>query len=252
MVNSGRVNHKKWIIFIVMCLLLCSSIAAFAKSPAEKLKIQAQKYYWGTNVKKDYATALKLYEKAAGFGDAEAQFITGGMYYTGKGTDKDFQKAFQLLTSAAEQGKSSPEAQLALAEMYLKGEIVPRNLVKAKKLFNMAAESGAREAQNELGFMYYVGNGVEKDFNKSMVWFEKAAQQGMVIAQYNVGMMWYLGNSDQGGDLVKAYAWLGLASAGGHPNARGVQEHIEPLLSDEELQQSQDLSSELYSQFGSK
>lgn len=240
------------VLYAGFLIIFISTTYCSAADPAEKIKKQAQKYYWGKSVKQDLSKALSLYEKAAGLGDAEAQFIAGGMYYTGKGTDINYPKAFNYLASAADQGKSSPEAQFALAEMYLKGEIVPRNLILARKFFNQAAEGGAKDAQNELGFMYYVGNGVEKDFNKSLDWFEKAAAQGMVIAQYNVGMMWYLGNSDRGADLVKAYAWLGLAAAGGHPNAAGVQNHIEPLLTPEELKQSQNLSTALYNSINKK
>lgn len=86
--------------------------------------------------------------------------------------------------------------------MYLNGDVVPQNFVKALNLFTLAAEGGLKDAQNELGFMYYVGKGVEKDFNKAFQWFEKAAYQGDSLAQFNTGMIWYLGNSDKGVTLL--------------------------------------------------
>lgn len=232
------------IIFIILILIFING-NAYAKSP-ESLKVEAQRYYWGKRVNQDLRKALQLYEQAAQMGDPEAEYIAGGMYFTGKGTKPNFQRAFALLTRAAEKGHSSPEAQEALAQIYLAGEIVPQNLVKAKELFELAAGGGKKEAQNELGFMYFVGNGVERDFNKALYWFEKAAQQGLAMAQYNVGMMYYSGSSDKGVDLVKSHAWLNLAGSSGHQGARSTKEHVEPMLSDEELQASQELSSKLY------
>lgn len=232
-------------LFLFFQFLVFFAPEVFGKTP-EALKIEAQRYYWGKQTKQDYKKALELYEQAAQLGDPEAQFIAGGMYYTGKGTEPDLKRAFDLLTVAAEQGESSPEAQQALAVMYLNGEVVPQNYLRALKLFTLAAESGLKDAQNELGFMYYVGKGVEKDFNKAFEWFEKAAYQGDSLAQFNTGMIWYLGNSDMGSDLVKAYAWFGVASAAGNQGAARLLEHIRPVLSPEEISHAQQLSSQIY------
>ncbi len=248
----ARIMLKIWIKYVPTCVLsiiLVSSVFvagySYGKSPVS-LKNEAQKYYWGKEVNQNLRKALQLYEQAAQMGDPEAEFIAGGMYFTGKGTEQDFRRAFTLLTSAAEKGHSSAEAQEALAQIYLAGKVVPQNYIKARELFNLAAEGGKKEAQNELGFMYFVGNGTEQDFNKALYWFEKAAEQGLPMAQYNVAMMYYAGNSDKGTDLIKAHAWLNLAGSSGHQGARSTKMHVEPMLSNEELQASQKLSSQLY------
>lgn len=238
----------KYIPYCVLSIILVFSFypdSSYGKTP-QSLKIEAQEYYWGIKVNQDFRKALQLYEQAAQMGDPEAEFIAGGMYFTGKGTEQNFKRAFTLLSRAAEKGHSSADAQEALAQIYLAGEIVPQNYIKAKELFNLAAEGGKKEAQNELGFMYFVGSGVERDFNKALYWFEKAANQGLPMAQYNVGMMYYAGNSDKGTDLIKAHAWLNLAGSSGHQGARSTMMHVEPMLSEEELQASQQLSSALY------
>lgn len=247
----ARIILKQWLKCFLYCVLsiilvsICDPNQSYGKSP-EALKVEAQKYYWGKKVNQDFTKALQLYEQAARLGDPEAEFIAGGMYFTGKGTKQDFKRAFTLLSSAAEKGHASADAQEALAQIYLAGEIVPQNFIKAKELFKLAAEGGKKEAQNELGFMYFVGNGVERDFNKALYWFEKAAEQGLPMAQYNVGMMYYSGNSDKGSDLIKAHAWLNLAGSSGHQGARSTKMHVEPMLSAEELEASQKLSSKLY------
>ncbi len=238
---------KKSLCLILFFQLLALPVSHVWGKTSEDLKVEAQRYYWGKKTKRDYRKALELYEQAARLGDPEAQYIAGGMYYTGKGTEPDLKRAFDLLTEAAEQGKSSPEAQFALAEMYISGTVIPQNYVKALNLFTLAAEGGLKDAQNELGFMYYVGKGVEKDFNKAFDWFEKAAYQGDTLAQFNTGMIWYMGNSDRGSDLVKSYAWFSVAAANGHQGAASFLQHIEPLLSAEEISKAQDLSSEIFS-----
>ncbi|PID76505.1 MAG: hypothetical protein CSB24_06290 [Deltaproteobacteria bacterium] len=235
--------------FIQAALLAALLPLAVQASDSGSLMSQAKKYYWGQGAKQDYQKALQLYEQAAENGNPLAQFIAGGMYYTGKGTEVNLQKAFDLLSRAAAQGKTSPEAQMALGTIYLRGQAVPQNYVKAKESLHQAALAGNAEAQNELGFMYFVGNGVEKDYDQAMKWFDQAAGQGLSIAQFNVGMMWYLGSSSRGTDLVKAYAWLALAESGGHPGAAGLLQHIKPMLPPEELRAAQQLSSEMYEQY---
>lgn len=235
--------------FLVMQILSFPITEGISKNP-EDLKVEAQRYYWGKKTKQDYRKALELYELAARQGDPEAQFIAGGMYYTGKGTEPDFKKAFELLSDAAEQGKTSPEAQVALAEMYINGMVIPQNYAKALNLFSLAAEAGLKDAQNELGFMYYVGKGVEKDFDKAFEWFRKAAYQGDTLAQFNTGMIWYMGTSDQGSDLVKAYAWFSVSASNGHQGAASFIQNIEPLLTAEEISKAQEMSSRIFGQMG--
>ena len=50
-------------------------------------------YYDGVGVKRDYAEALKWYEKCANLGDAWCRMRCGEMYRDGKGTDIDNSRA---------------------------------------------------------------------------------------------------------------------------------------------------------------
>ena len=51
------------------------------------------------------------------------------------------------------------------------------------------AGKGDAAAQNNLGVRYYSGEGVEKDLKKAVKWFQKAAEQGKEKAQNNLGIM---------------------------------------------------------------
>lgn len=85
---------------------------------------------------KDYVNAAISFEKAAGLGDAEAQFSLGDMYAQGLGVSQDDQKAMSWFRKAAEQGFIP--AQVNLGVMYTQGQCVKQNLVEAHKWFNIA------------------------------------------------------------------------------------------------------------------
>ena len=57
-------------------------------------------YYEGKGVKKDYAEAMRLFQKA---GNGTAKFYIGEMYRKGQGVDKDYIKALDYYQSATEE-----------------------------------------------------------------------------------------------------------------------------------------------------
>jgi TPR repeat protein len=232
-----------------LVIFLCCFTAAgnsMAANSLPYLKNQAKNYYYGlVGGEQSYAKALQLYLQAAEAGDAEAQYISGGMYLKGLGTEKDFKKAFKLLHDAAKNGKSSAESAQILGQAFLLGSGVPKNYEKALQWYHLAAEKGSKEAQNELGFIYFVGNGVEQDVEKGGSFFIKAAYSGLVVAQYNVGIMYYTGRGVAAVDLEKAYGWLNLAAANGHQPARAARDYLETILAKNELAAGQKYSTEL-------
>ena len=51
------------------------------------------------------------------------------------------------------------------------------------------SETGDAEAQNNLGLMYYGGNGTEKDEELALKYFQLAAEQGHADAQENLRLL---------------------------------------------------------------
>ncbi len=232
---------------ILVIGLFCLGIATagFAAEPVRTLKNHAKSYYWGQGKEQNYSKALQLYLQAAQLGDAEAQYISGGMYLKGLGCTTDFAKAFKLLLEAAQNGKSSAESEQIIGQAFLLGSGVPKNYSKALHFYTLAAENGNRDAQNELAFMYFVGNGVEQNTEKGAALFLKAAYNGLVVAQYNVGIMYYTGKGVKTIDLEKSYGWLNLAASKGHQPARAARDYLETVLAKDELAAAQSLSEEL-------
>jgi len=214
---------------------------------ALRLKAQAYRAYYGKGQPVNYARALELYRLAAERGDAESQFVTGGMLYQGQGTDPDKRGGFKWLLKAAEQGKISPESLTIIGAMYLRGSAVPQNYLEAKKWLSEAAQQGNLAAQNDLAYLYYNGLGGERDYPKALELYEKAALQGDPMAQANTGLMYATGTGTDT-DKAKGYAWYSLAASRGNTVAAINRNNLMADMSWEELNRAQAISVDLYRQ----
>src|SRR4030042_2003739 len=83
-------------------------------------------------------------------------------------------------------GKGEAGAQNGLAEMYRKGEGVPKNTADAAQWYRRAAEQGAGDAQSALGKMYRDGEGGPKNDAEAAKWVRKAAAQEVVEDETNL------------------------------------------------------------------
>ena len=110
-------------------------------------------------------------------GDAEAQYILGGMCYVGKSVKQDYEQAVYWFKKAAEQGHV--KAQYILGSMYDEGKDVKQDYEQAVEWYRKAAEQGYAEAQFSLGLMYDVGKGVKQDDEKAKYWYSKAVENGL-------------------------------------------------------------------------
>ena len=92
--------------------------------------------------------ALEYYKKAAKAEHAPAQFNLGIMYLYELGGDKYVKEGLELLEMAAYNG--SPQAMLALGNIYCKGEKgIEKDLVKATKQYHEAMESASPEVREQ-------------------------------------------------------------------------------------------------------
>ena len=93
------------------------------------------------------AQALAALRASAEAGDAEAQFILGGMYVTGVGVPQDAAGAVAWYRRGAEQGHA--RAQYNLGGMYDQGLAVPQDAAEAHMWLTIAA-SRSTGAEREL------------------------------------------------------------------------------------------------------
>ena len=74
----------------------------------------------GVSLRQNIPFAIELYDRAASYGYAMAQYNLGICYAHGEGTEKNDSKAIECITKAAMQ--NDPHAQHELGCMYLRGE----------------------------------------------------------------------------------------------------------------------------------
>ena len=115
---------------------------------------------------------------------------------------------------------------------------------KAEQL-RQAADQGDAEAQYKLGVRYAEGDGVPQDHREAVKWYRLAAEQALAEAQDNLGRMYARGDGVPE-DYVKADVWLNLAAAQGNGNAVKGKDLIRPIMTSEQVAESQRLAAELF------
>lgn len=88
----------------------------------------------------DYETALKHLDPAAKAGDADAIYVLGQMYASGRGVKKDEKRAAEYFNDAAERGNA--DAQQSLGAALMLGEGIKQDMVEALKWFIISARAG--------------------------------------------------------------------------------------------------------------
>ena len=87
--------HHPLVLLLLLLAIALPGGAAEVDTASRRLKVEAYRHYYGQGRPVNLARALGLYLEAAGRGDAEAQFIAGGMLHRGLGTDPDRRGAFR-------------------------------------------------------------------------------------------------------------------------------------------------------------
>ena len=177
----------------------------------------ANKYYSGTELKKNLQTAFEWFKLSAEQGYASAQNSLGIMYEDGEGVEQNYQEAMNWYRKSAEQG--NPCAQYNLGQLYRKGQGVTENKEEAVKWYKLSAEQGYADAQYSLGFMYDKGKGVVWDSKEAVKWYQKAAEQGHVEAQYNLALKYDIGDGVEQDEHI-AIMWYEKAAENGNADAQ--------------------------------
>ena len=118
--------------------------------------------------------AFKLFSPLAEQGIPYAQYIIGMMHGSGRGTAQDYVKAIEWYRKAAEQGNADAQSSLGRILRYGK-EGVPQDYVEAAPWLLKASEQGDWAAQSTLADMYKKGQGVPKDLVSAYMWYDVSA-----------------------------------------------------------------------------
>ena len=96
------------------------------------------------------------------------------------------------------------------------------------------AQAGDPDAQIALAGLYMQGFGVARDPAIAVQWYRRAAQQGAAMAQLNLGDLYRRGVGVMR-DLVTAYAWLHLAAESGQPWAQKQRASLNSQLTQAQI-----------------
>ena len=116
------------------------------------------------------ASRIAMIQVSAEKNNPQAQYLYGLLLLSGRIVEKNPQLALYWLTKAAEQGHK--KAQKTVADLSFEGQLIPRNLLTAKKWYEKLDDTWAHF---RLGFIYAAGGqGVEQNCGKAVSEFFKA------------------------------------------------------------------------------
>ena len=167
--------------------------------------------------KGNFASAYLIALPVAHAGDGRAQYMLGLMSYFGLSpVTKDLKESARWFALAARGG--NPDAQLALAQAYVRGDGVPVDKPKALEWLGRAAQSGQTAAIMSLARLLDEGLEVPQDRAAATAWVRKAAELGDTRAQLMLGERLAEGiGAPQ--DPEGGIAWVQRAAALGEPIA---------------------------------
>ena len=142
---------------------------------------------------------------------------------------------------AAEAGDAGAQYRLAEALLQQPGH-TPEESAKAMRWLTLAAENGNTEAMIVLGRLSRTGVGTLQNFGQSAKWLQTAAARGNPEGMLELGRL-YRDGIGVDKDPVRAYIWFNRASAVRNLDAVRERELISRLLTPEQLNEAQNLSS---------
>ena len=121
--------------------------------------------------------AVKLWEKAAQLGNAEAMYNLGKSFQYGRGVKLNLKKAMNFYRMASDRGDPVSQKRLGTMLCGLK------NFEEGFRYYKLSAEQGWTPGERELGRCYQIGDGVEADVQEAKHWYMRAAAKGDEFAK---------------------------------------------------------------------
>ena len=164
------------------------------------------------------AAALDLLVAMAKAGDSQAMNSLGVLYVMGTDVPRDYQTALRWFQKGIDAGSS--DAMSNLATMYLRGIGVPRDRGNAFSWFERSAARGNVLATYVAAVMADEGLGIPRNAQLARTLYRKAAASGLPAAMVWVSGDCARSSGTQ--NLVDAYAWLLVAAQSAVPDDLGI------------------------------
>lgn len=199
--------------YYITALNLATPLALQGDAAAQTLI--GEIYSRGLGVRRDLATAIEWYEKAAEQKVPEALFQLAMILHDGGEEFGDKARAARLIAEAADAGHGL--AQFNFAQM-LAGD--PRTLERAAAYYEKAAKAGLADAQYAMAEIRLQGvAGRTADPAEARRWLALAAAQNHDTAQIALGTLLVEGGGGPR-DEREGFSWLMRAAQAGNPAAQ--------------------------------
>ena len=162
---------------------------------------------------KNFIEGNQAYEAAMKAGNVDAMGGLGTSYHIGRGIPQNYQRAFELLTKAAD--LNDPNAMISLGAMYADGHFVQKDPGKAQALYDKAIALGNYDGLRNLGILYLNGAGVPRNYAMARDYFEQAANHGDPYSMKLLSDM-YKNGTGVPKDMRQSHEWAQKAEAANH------------------------------------
>ncbi|MGS0681577.1 tetratricopeptide repeat protein [Shewanella sp. 125m-7] len=156
-------NYRPWMLntVVVFCLAVSAGANAFSIPQPKSAEV---------------ASRLAHIQLKATQGDADAQYLLGLMYLSGRYVAQDQNLGIKWATAAATLGHV--KAQQTIADLAFEGSLIKRDLSTAEQWYSKLSKQGNKWANFRLGFIYAAGGeGVERNCGKAVEQFNTVGDQ---------------------------------------------------------------------------
>jgi len=160
---------------------------------------------------KDFNKSIKLFKKAKDK-NGKSKLKLGLMYLYGDGVNKNCIKALLYIKQSIAQNNMNAKA--VIASLYREGVCVKKKPQKALNISKELATKGHMHSQIILGLIYKLGAWTNKNYSKSLKYFKMASKQGSPLADYEIGMFYCKGKGVQKDKKVCIEYLINSASKG--------------------------------------
>ena len=148
-------------------------------------------YYYGDGVARDFEKAFTYFDRAADKGHVGSTYMLGKCYYYGNGVSKDVYAAFERFKTAMIKGYAA--AKVMVGECFYFGRGTEKSLTNAVKLFSLAKDEGDTDGEYWFGVCCLYGRGRDKNYDEAVACFTRAVDKGSAPAQLELGKCCFYG-----------------------------------------------------------
>jgi TPR repeat protein len=162
----------------------------------------------------DWARGCTHSERAGRHASALHNLAT--CHFLGKGRPRDLPRARTLYQQASDMGFA--KAACALGNMLIAGQGGEPDVVRGLDLCRRAADAGEADAQTDYGGYLLIGRHIAKDAVRARHYLSLAAERKQANAAFLLGHIYWNGDGVER-DRTKAASWWTIAHEGGRPDA---------------------------------